>query len=76
METKSKLTKKAFRKEIFVHGECRCGVYLSGSTVLPIIQLDGSNSLMVPNVNFNVNCPKCNRLINLVDVSRKPLKKG
>jgi hypothetical protein len=74
METKSKLTLKAFQKQIHVHGQCRCGVYLSGSTFLSAIQLDSVNSLMVPNVHFTVNCPQCNRIINLVDVSRKPLK--
>ena len=74
MENKQKQVKKLYEKQIFIHGQCRCGVYLSGSTFLSAIQLDGVNSLMVPNVNLNVNCPECNRIINMIDVSRKPLK--
>jgi hypothetical protein len=56
-----------------VHGLCRCGIYISGQTIEPILILD--NGGVEPlHTHFTLVCPKCGRILNLIDVSKTPLK--
>jgi len=74
MKSKQEVVKKAFPKQIFVHGLCaNCNLYLSAVTTRPVLAFDDGR-VALANVNINTLCPQCLRLVNMVSVSKKPLK--
>jgi len=59
-----------------VHGLCKCGVYYCGTLAISPLALSFPNEAIEPvTTHFVLVCWKCKRLVNLVSVTKEPLKK-
>ncbi len=71
----NKFKNKSFAT-VEVHGLCRCGVYYEASLVVGPLTFESPNkALEMPHTHYTIRCWKCGRLVNLVSITKEPLKK-